>query len=51
MIREERVTFHNSREQKLAGILHHPKTQPHAAVIFCHGMESSKESEKIVAGG
>jgi pimeloyl-ACP methyl ester carboxylesterase len=45
---EERVTLYNTREQKLAGILHHPAVQPKAAVILCHGMESSKESEKIV---
>jgi dipeptidyl aminopeptidase/acylaminoacyl peptidase len=45
---EEIVAFQNARGQKLAGILHHPATQPVAAVILCHGMESSKESEKIV---
>jgi len=48
MAREERVTFRNARKQKLVGILHHPGTRSDAAVIFCHGMESSKESEKIV---
>ena len=49
MAREERVTFLNTRRQKLVGILHHPSaTQPNAAVILCHGMESSKESEKLV---
>jgi uncharacterized protein len=49
MLREERIAFQNSRNQKLAGILHHPAARADAAVIFCHGMESSKESEKIVA--
>jgi len=49
MSREERVTFFNARGQRLVGILHHPVTnQPAAAVILCHGMESSKESEKLV---
>lgn len=49
MTREEIVTFRNAREQKLVGILHRPATQPDAAVVLCHGMESSKESEKITA--
>lgn len=48
MIREERVTFHNARKQNLVGILHRPAIKSHAAAILCHGMESSKESEKIV---
>jgi len=49
MIREERVAFHNARKQKLVGVLHRPATRADAAAILCHGMESSKESEKIVA--
>jgi alpha-beta hydrolase superfamily lysophospholipase len=49
MTREERVTFRNARQQKLIGVRHHPAAQPDAAAILCHGMESSKESEKIVA--
>ena len=48
MTLKERVTFANSRGQRLAGILHHPAAQPSAAVILCHGMESNKESEKLV---
>jgi len=52
MGREERITFTNSRGQKLVGIAHHPATAtPNAAVILCHGMESNKESEKLVALG
>ena len=51
MGREERVTFRNDRGQTLAGIVHHPVAKPNAAVILCHGMESSKESEKLVALG
>ncbi len=46
MAREESVTFANARGQKLVGILHHPAARPDAAAILCHGMESSKESEK-----
>jgi alpha-beta hydrolase superfamily lysophospholipase len=48
MSRQERITFRNVREQKLVGIFHHPASEPKAAVILCHGMESSKESEKLV---
>jgi alpha/beta superfamily hydrolase len=50
MAREERISFRNLRGQHLIGILHHPSTtHPTAAVVVCHGMESSKESEKLVA--
>ncbi|HEY3168625.1 MAG TPA: alpha/beta fold hydrolase, partial [Candidatus Binatia bacterium] len=45
---EHPTTFINSRGQKLAGVLNHPPAQPTAGVILCHGMESNKESEKIV---
>jgi alpha-beta hydrolase superfamily lysophospholipase len=48
MTTEERVTFRNARGQLLVGILHHPAADPTAAVILCHGMESNKESEKLV---
>ncbi len=50
MQHEERVCFINCRGQALVGILHHPaeKRAP-AAVILCHGMESTKESEKLMA--
>lgn len=50
MPREERVTFSNPRGQRLVGILHHPdgsETAP--AVILFRGIESNKESEKLVA--
>ncbi len=50
MGREERVTFSNNRGQTLVGILHRPAgREPNAAVILCHGMESGKESEKLIA--
>ncbi len=50
MQHEERVSFINGRGQTLIGILHHPaEKSTSAAVILCHGMESSKESEKLVA--
>lgn len=50
MTREERVSFPNGRGETLKGVLHHPgAAQPTAAVILCHGMESNKEGEKLVA--
>ena len=46
---EERITFVNSRGDTLSGVLHHPaQGTPRGAVILCHGMESNKESEKLV---
>ncbi|MBI2358936.1 MAG: alpha/beta fold hydrolase [Deltaproteobacteria bacterium] len=50
MQNEERVTFLNNRGQALVGILHHPDNgEASTAAILCHGMESNKESEKLVA--
>lgn len=52
MDHEERVSFLNGRGQTLAGILHRPPAGASpAGVILCHGMESNKESEKLVALG
>lgn len=51
MSREEPITFSNPRSQRLAGVLHHPAGKAKAAVILCHGMQSSKESEKLVMLG
>lgn len=45
---EEVVSFSSSGGKTIAGVLHHPAGQPCGAVILCHGMESSKNSEKIV---
>jgi len=46
---EEKVFFDNQQGERLAGILHHPQSgNARGAVILCHGMESSKESEKLV---
>ncbi len=52
MEREERVSFTNGRGQTLKGVLHHPAgSEFPAAAILCHGMESNKESDKLVALG
>src|SRR5258706_9301381 len=49
MILEEPVSFTNKDGDILAGVLHHPPAgQPLGAVILCHGMESNKNSEKLV---
>jgi dipeptidyl aminopeptidase/acylaminoacyl peptidase len=48
-MREENVSFVNRRGQALSGVLHHPEAStPRGGVILCHGMESSKESDKLV---
>jgi putative redox protein len=46
---EERLSFANTHGDTLSGVLHHPaQGTPRGAVILCHGMESNKESEKLV---
>lgn len=46
---EEKISFTNARGQTLKGVLHRPEqSEVQGAVILCHGMESSKESEKLV---
>jgi pimeloyl-ACP methyl ester carboxylesterase len=46
---EEKVFFANRRGQTLNGVLHHPQAGAlRAGVILCHGMESNKESDKLV---
>ena len=48
-MREERVFFDSPNGEKLAGILHHPKSEnARGAVLLCHGMESNKESDKLM---
>jgi alpha/beta superfamily hydrolase len=51
-MREENVCFVNLRGQTLNGVLHHPEAvTSRAGVILCHGMESNKESDKLVLLG
>ena len=48
-MRDEKVFFINPCGETLAGILHQPRSaDPRGAVILCHGMESNKESDKLV---
>jgi len=49
---EERLSFTNSRGDRLSGVLHHPAERPaNGAVILCHGMESNKDSDKLALLG
>lgn len=45
---DKRVSFENSRGEKLAGVLHVPHGGvSRAGAVLCHGMESNKSSVKI----
>lgn len=47
---ERRVTFENARGERLAGVLHSPEQGAlSAGAVLCHGMESNRNSPKIVA--
>src|SRR5262245_47896645 len=49
MLVEENISFNNCRGDTLRAILHHPPgDQPNGAVILCHGMDSDKNSEKLI---
>lgn len=46
---EQDVSFKNCRGDRLSGVLHVPERTPaRGAVILCHGMDSSKNSGKLV---
>jgi alpha/beta superfamily hydrolase len=48
MLCEENISFKNCHGDNLSGVLHHPSAMPNGAVILCHGMESDKNSEKLI---
>jgi dipeptidyl aminopeptidase/acylaminoacyl peptidase len=49
---QERVSFSNDRGETLSAIVHYPASgKLSKGAILCHGMESNKESDKIVALG
>lgn len=49
IVREEKISFCNRRGDTLSGVMHHPAAgDPAGAVILCHGMESDKNSEKLI---
>jgi putative redox protein len=49
IMKEEKIGFRNNRGDTLSGVLHHPPAiRPNGAAILCHGMESDKNSEKLI---
>jgi uncharacterized protein len=49
---EEKVSFSIDGAKTIVGILHHPSGgSPRGAIILCHGMDSTKNSEKLVSLG
>ena len=49
---EEKVSFSIDNAKTIVGILHHPAGEsPRGAIILCHGMDSTKNSEKLVSLG
>jgi pimeloyl-ACP methyl ester carboxylesterase len=49
---EEKICFSRSGAKTIVGILHNPAGEsPRGAIILCHGMDSSKDSEKLVSLG
>lgn len=46
---EQRISFANSRGDTLVGVMHYAaKDRTNGAVILCHGMESDRNSEKLI---
>jgi len=45
---EEELSFRTANGDTLSAVLHHPAHPPHGAAILCHGMESAKNSEKLI---
>lgn len=45
---EERLSFPSANGDCLSAVLHHPARAPHGTAILCHGMESAKNSEKLI---
>ena len=49
IVQEEKISFRNCRGDNLSGVLHHPSAgDSTGTVILCHGMESDKNSEKLI---
>jgi putative redox protein len=47
---EEKISFTINGAKTIVGILHHPVgVSPRGAIILCHGMDSTKNSEKLVS--
>lgn len=49
IVREENISFCNRRGDTLSGVIHYPFAgESTGNVILCHGMESDKNSEKLI---
>ena len=49
---QEKVFFQNSRGMRLSGVVHHPRSgTEYGSAVLCHGMESNKNSEKLIVLG
>ena len=47
-MKQEKITFQNSKGQKLVGVLYNPNSKGRfPIVIYCHGYRSTKESGKV----
>jgi putative redox protein len=45
---EEDLSFRTANGDTLSAVLHHPARSPDGGAILCHGMESAKNSEKLI---
>jgi len=45
---ESIISIPTANRAILSAVLHHPSRAPQAAAILCHGMESAKNSEKLI---
>jgi len=45
---ESNIAFPTANGDILSAVLHYPAQSPHGAAILCHGMESAKNSEKLI---
>lgn len=50
LIHEERVTF-STAYGTLHGVIHHPDSSPRGCIITCHGLLSTKDSDKYISLG
>jgi pimeloyl-ACP methyl ester carboxylesterase len=48
---EEKISFSSTGAKTIVGVLHHPGESPRGAIILCHGMDSTKNSEKLLSLG
>ncbi len=49
MVKQEEISFKNSKGQKLIGVLRMPAKKTDKAVIICHGFTGNKDEKHLVA--